>query len=313
MTNKYKNGSENMQLEIDKIIKDNLGGDAKLDTQIETTNNFVFVVSNGEEKYIFKTYRSKNWPENGKLLYVNKLLKEHGIKYPKEVAYTRAHPYFQNGYVLEEKISGVPILDKEFDLDFGIKAYKLLANFVKRVHEIKFDNYGYINDGNPEYLTFSEYVKDTLEKNLKILYEHNILEKNEVMNLADIICYKFDELELVPVLAHGDLSMRNVIYNDEEVVLIDWDDAMALPYQADIARMTFDMKFMHEDKYEVFKNSFLSEYLDEKSFDEYEYFEKLYHIFVACDWLVFGVEINKKDELHDEFVSYLKMLINEVK
>lgn len=313
VTSKYKKGSESMKLEIDKIIKNNLGNNAKLDTQIETTNNSVFIVSSGEEKYIFKTYRSKNWPENGKLLYVNKLLDKNNIRYPKVIDYTRNHSYFENGYVLEEKIKGVPILDKEFDLEFGIKAYKLLANFVKKVHDIKFIKYGYINNGNPDYDKFSEYVKDTLEENLEILYKHEIIKEEEFTNISKLICDEFDKLSLTPVLTHGDLSMRNVIYNEGEVVLIDWDDAMAFPYEADIARMTFDMKFMHEDKYLTFRNAFLSEYLNSDNYKEYDAFEKLYHVFVACDWLVFGVQTNKKDTIHDDMVSYLKSLIKEIR
>lgn len=166
-----------MELEINKIIKDKLGEEACIDNKVNTTNNSVFVINYNKDKYIFKIYRSKNWPENGKLLYVNELLEKNNIRYPKAIDYTRDHSYFKNGYVLEQKIDGIPILDKEFDLEFGVKAYKLLAKLIKKVHTIKFENYGYLNNGNPDYLSFGEYVKDVLKDNLNILFDHNVIKK----------------------------------------------------------------------------------------------------------------------------------------
>ena len=268
-----------MELEINKIIKDKLGYEATIDAKLKTTNNSVYIIDYHGEKYIFKIYRSKNWPENGKLLYVNKLLEQNNIKYPKVIDYTRSHAYFENGYVLEQKINGIPILNKKMNLEFGVESYRLLAKFIKKVHEIKFESYGYINNGNPDYLEFSEYVRDILEENLDILFDNNVLKKEDLSNLVDVVCDEFDKFNISPVLSHGDLSMRNVIYDGEDVVLIDWDDAMALPYQADIARMTFDMKFMRLDNYNVFRGAFLDEYFDGDFDVEYSRFEKIYHIF----------------------------------
>lgn len=54
--------------------------------------------------------------------------------------------------------------------------------------------------------------------------------------------------DLPSVLNHGDLSTKNVMIDEHgNLTLIDWDDAMSYNWIADIARMTYWMKFKYND------------------------------------------------------------------
>lgn len=52
-------------------------------------NNAVYRVLAGEKAYIFKTYKQNDWPEDGKLAFINKQLIEHRISCARLIAFDR--------------------------------------------------------------------------------------------------------------------------------------------------------------------------------------------------------------------------------
>ena len=67
-------------------------------------NNSVYKVFAGSKWYIFKIYKQKHWPENGKLIFVNQKLIENDINCAKIIAFDRSDSYFNTGFLLEEKV-----------------------------------------------------------------------------------------------------------------------------------------------------------------------------------------------------------------
>jgi len=294
--------------EIEKLIKEKLGENAKIVKKLGPTNNQAYIIEDGIKQYIFKTYASKNWPEDGKLLYVNSLLTKMGVRYAKEIAYDRQYQAFKGGYVIEQKIEGVPGTDKSLNEEQVKDVYKKMAKYIKEVHKYQFSSYGYLNFGKPDYSTLGDYVEDVMYENYEVLKIYDEFKIENFDSLVKKLCKKLDSFNKKPVLCHGDFSIRNVIYNDGEVVLIDWDDAMALPAYCDIARMTYDLLWLDGNNKDKFKDVFLKEYFKDGSIEEYKEFEKCYHIFSSFDFLAHS--INKKEEKSlKNKIDYLNTLI----
>lgn len=298
-----------MQDIIDRI-NEKLGRFYQVEKQIATTNNSVFIVKSKYDELILKVYKSNEWPEDGKIMYVNNLLKKNAIEFPKCIDYDRTS--FSKGYILEEKICGeTPDIAVLSDAEIKL-IYRELARYIKDVHKIAFSGFGYLNNGRPEYFTACEYFCSVLHENAKVLVEQNCISECEYLQATSGFEKNCNMLMSLPsVLCHGDLSLRNVIFNESEdkLTLIDWDDAMALPFVADICRLTFDMKLLHEKKHERYKKSFLDEYLEGSFINDYIRLEKTMHIFTAIDWLVFSVQNCSSKTAVNEMIVYLKELL----
>ncbi|BCN29058.1 phosphotransferase [Anaeromicropila herbilytica] len=281
--------------DIIDLAKPILGDNVIICKQIKTNNNSAFVVKSDGNEYIVKFYLYRNWPENDKIPYINQLLQKNNIPCAKIKAYDREGSKFENGYIIEERISGVPVLSKDgipliptniFTSELERYLYDLLAKQVSKVHNITFSKFGYINGGHPIYHTFHEFMEEMMMQcNTDGLLEHHVFTKPEITELIHGLCERFKEYsDLKPVFCHGDLSMRNVIYNEGEITLIDWDDSMALPWMADVAYLTYPFvcsKVKQLENRKVFLDSYITAY-DKGRFDT---FEKLYHTFLSIKYL----------------------------
>ena len=293
--------------QIVDLIKQVLSPNAVIKNKLNTTNNEVYIIKDGVKEYILKLYKSKNWPEDEKNIYVNSLLEENKIRHAKIIAYNRECEYSKGGYILEEKIPGKTIDLYTLPLDEGELYYKHLAKFIKKVHSITFEKYGWINNGKPCFNTFSDFLIYDLKEHSKNLINEKLIDKSMVERICKHLKESFGEFDILPCLCHGDLSLRNAIWDSKKLTLIDYDDAMALPNYADIARLTFDMRGW--SNFKEFRNAFLKEYFDKpQDKQEFEKFEKLYHIYCCIDWIDF--DINKGYD-YNGLLKYLKELIDE--
>ncbi|MCQ6561588.1 phosphotransferase [Paenibacillus mendelii] len=69
-------------------------------------NNSVYKVSIENKPYIFKIYKQKTWPEDGKLMFVNRTLMKHHINCARMIAFDRSDAHFPTGFLLEECLPG---------------------------------------------------------------------------------------------------------------------------------------------------------------------------------------------------------------
>ena len=256
----------------------------------DVTNNSVFTFTSGGKPYIFKFYKSKYWPEDGKLPFVVRKLMENGIRCADIKVFTREHPEFSAGYLIEEKIAGISGDKAELDAPAEENLYGKLAEFISEVHRIRLGGFGYICDGSPAYDSMYSFFEDEFDERAEKLIESGVFTAGQIEILRERFLGVLKDFgDLPPVLCHGDLAAKNIMLQDSgEIVMIDWDDAMAYCWMADVSRFTFWLRLnFSEDRSAKFRQAFLEHYAAGERKEDFSVFEQNFHIYICLDFLAY--------------------------
>lgn len=304
------NTENNIRLEmVNQIIKNNFGCCAKEIKKFENvTNNFVYSFMVLDKHYILKLYRSIDWPENGKIQFVNQLLIQNNIPCAELITYSPNDQIYPNGYLIEREIQGTAADKTLLDREQEIELYVKLAELISSIHNIKIKNFGYIGKGIACYKSMISFFEDEFDR-LKDGLKETISEI-QLKKMKEKFLNTMRDFENLPsVLCHGDLSKKNIIIQDNgKILLIDWDDAIAFNWMADISRLTFWMKLNYnEQDCVLFRSIFLKHYQTVYRKSEFISFESVFHIYSALDSLLFFKSINDK-RMENRLKSYLDSL-----
>ena len=252
--------------EITELLKINVGVDINEIKKIEEGQNLNFALSgfdlrnNMGVKFLLKIISKKGYPNIEELVKCYELLNSrfHTIIYHDSSSLIA--PY---GFVVQKWIDGeIQLSNKDighkYDENEDIRWLKDFVKPLKKVHSVKFDYFGSIN-GSLNFSSIHEYYNNIDEvvrwsfgkiKDegiiLNELVRHKVLDDNflkyvlsNVKRLAENIGVKES------VLIYGDMFPSNLIYQDNEPIIIDWDECRANWWVYEIARTTFYVDSNH--------------------------------------------------------------------
>ena len=310
---------ENTQL-TNKLKEVLLKGGFNIRNLIQLTSGEYNQVFKGEldnfGKVIIRIFRSSSWPEEGKLIWINKKLAENNIPNAEILFSTRKDEVFKKGFMIQKFVEGelVEDLAKE-NSDIYPQYYKDLGLLIKQIHQIQLPNYGYIGDGTGNHKTFEKYINRDIDR---------FFESNEKLGIkVDIVVNKFKEIvldglapigNLKPVLNHNDLSPNNVIkQSDGELVLIDWDNAVSNIWINDFAVMTYWMRNRHKNNSlrESLISDFLEGYKPDLNIRELRRYEKYFHLLQSFNLLGYYYADKRMDAFKGT-LYYFNQLVEEL-
>jgi len=254
--------------------------------------NKVYIIEvMGGEKYVLKVFRWRHWPEDDKIRWLEMQLSGSGVVFPKTLFYTREQKIFPYGFMVSEFVDGdlgkVAIAQGKIGF---IEFHKHLANLLNELHKVEVAKYGVIGFGKGEQMSLVNYQMDVIrtrwmkvstvvrldvglgeiEERVKSVLENNVK-------------------ELMPVVNHGDATPDNVIVaKNGELVLIDWDGAVADAWIRDFAWITYFGSHMTvEGSLGVRQQKLRQVFVDARGCDYQAYIdlENAYHIIQAIDLL----------------------------
>lgn len=264
---------------ITEVFESNMKQSIRMVHRFENVpNNSVYRVDTELRSYIFKIYKI-GWPEEGKLLFIDKKLTEHGIPHAKIFVYNRDNAEFTNGYLIEECLPGTTADRLALSKNQTIDLFKKLGALVSHIHQIKLTGFGYIGSGVADWSKFSDFMYNTFDENTNNLLAQNLVKRAEIEAVWDEIYQRLKVCDKYPpVLCHTDLSTKNVLINEDSITLIDWDDAYSLCWVADIAHLTLWMKQEYGSNAEVYRAAFLDNYKTEHDLNDFYETEDLLHV-----------------------------------
>jgi thiamine kinase-like enzyme len=115
--------------------------------------------------------------------------------------------------------------------------------------------------------------------NTNNLLAQNLVKRAEIEAIWNQIYQRLKVCDQYPpVLCHTDLSTKNVLINEDNITLIDWDDAYSLCWVADIAHLTLWMKYEYGSNEEVYRSAFLDKYITEYDMNIFHETEDWLHV-----------------------------------
>jgi len=246
-------------------------------------NNRVYRVDTKEKSYIFKSYKSADYPENGKINFVSNKLSENNVPHAR-ILVNNYNSDFPNGYIIEDSLPGITAEKLDLTIKETCLLYEKLAKLILKIHSIKLINYGFIVNCEPDSKSFTKHI------NKEFIYgKHNIADAYSYYELRKLKSTLISELsplnDIQPCLCHMDIQLKNVIVYNENLTLIDWDDARSFPAVTDLARFTLLIELAFDDenpedpeRIKLFKQAFLDSYYSDGGIDLYLKFEALLHL-----------------------------------
>ena len=300
-----------IKIKAEETLNEKVDNIEKIDQVI---NNSAYKISTGKKDYIFKIYRSNVWPEDGKLTFVNNKLIENNIPCAKIITFNRNDDYFTNGFLIEEYIPGIIAGNLQFTPAEEVVFYKKLSKLVSKINKIKMKNYGYIGGGDAGCCeTFTDYISFAFEDHTGNLINRSLFTSDELSDIENILIEKLEVCNDTPaVLCHGDIAKRNVIIKENgELVLIDWDEVLALCWFVDMARFTFwELRMKYgDDEYNHYRNVFLESYDSKADKSIYYRMENALHIWHCINYL----NVYAGTPKYDRALRYFKELLEKIK
>jgi thiamine kinase-like enzyme len=167
--------------------------------------------------------------------------------------------------------------------------------------------YGFIINCEPDDFSFSEHIKSCF---IYGIYEiSKVYSNDELDKLKRVIIEKLQPYDKIkPSLCHMDVQMKNIIVNDDNITLIDWDDARSFPWVVDVARLLLMIELENDTNIDLYKTAFLNNYIssDLSVYKELELVLQVWHGLIILNFFTGGItRFNKIKNIIDEKIKLL--------
>lgn len=233
--------------------------------------NRVYRVETDGGCFVVKVFRSRMWPEEGKLEWIEKQLAGLGILHPRTIFSTRDASVFPNGFTIVEHIEGRDAWKAIDDLSLTTEWFsEELGRILRSLHSVRVKAYGHLCNGEGVY---DDFVEQRLAKTTKDVDQ--IAARDD--DLHDVVRSRTRERLLPfkhlyrPVLTHGDPNPHNCILTESgQLVLVDWDNASSSIWLRDYAHLTYRLLETDERGREAFFNGYGATDLDRETIERIE-------------------------------------------
>ncbi len=205
--------------------------------------NHVYKVETSDKTVLVRVFRYKDWPEDGKLEWIEKQFVKHRIPHAKLLFYTRSKKYFPNGFMISEYIKGESADEAVRNGNLSRKDfYSRVGALLKKVHEIQLKKFG---DWHGEYGTDKDilsFVLPRMARRMDQLKKTKYYNKKISLKITEKVSNLLGPLtdKLKPVLTHGDPGKDNCIWSsNKKLILVDWDNARSSVWVRDYADLMF--------------------------------------------------------------------------
>jgi Ser/Thr protein kinase RdoA (MazF antagonist) len=255
--------------------------------------NRVFKVVSGGEAFVLKVFRFPDWPEPGKLEWVESQLAARGVARARLIHHTRGAEFFPHGFTLSEYLPGDNCKQAVRDGRLNPSEYIELAGaYLRAAHAVEPPRFGYLGDGRG---TLDDYVEWVVGSELP----DRARDLADAPGLGASVCARAAErVERVlrslggrfrPALVHGDATPKNAVLVPEgRVVLVDWDEAFAAPWVWDYTHLSYwHVRYHGRDPSAVRAAFFRGHGPPEFDDEELDALERALHIVEALGVLAF--------------------------
>jgi Ser/Thr protein kinase RdoA (MazF antagonist) len=202
--------------------------------------------------YALKVFAHEDWPERGKLAWVESSLARRGIPRARLVHYTRESGHFPQGFSLSEFVEGENCKAAVRRGLLTPAAYFGLAGaLLKKVHAVSLPRYGYIGEGEGMYEDFAGWVIACAVGDCLRWVDDDT---RPAETLLPLIGRKVGpalrryESRFRPSLVHADCTPKNgLLTRGGGLVLVDWDESVAGFWVWDYAGLTYWYSHMRSD------------------------------------------------------------------
>ena len=232
--------------------------------------NRVYRVETDGGRFVVKVFRSRMWPEEGKLEWIEKQLAGLDILYPRTIFSSRDSSVFPSGFMIAEHIEGRDAWGAIDDGSLTTERFiEELGRILRGVHSVRVKAFGHLCDGQGVYLDF---IEQRLEKTAKDVDQ--IARRDD--DLYDVVRDRTRQRLLPfrdlyrPVLTHGDPNPHNCILTESgQLALVDWDNAASSIWLRDYAHLTYRL-LTDESGREAFFNGYGATDLDRETIQRIE-------------------------------------------
>lgn len=233
--------------------------------KVNSSQNKVFEVITDSGKFILKQYskdainEKKDLNKRIKQIEISEQFSDHGINVILPLKFGKNYfvKYIDDYYLIYDYYE-YRIIDED---ELTLKEIEILGKTLAKMHKLNINEdlewqYKKINIDYEMCLNSFEKINDKLYDCLKKNIEQLILLTND--------CNDFDDLLDNFCISHNDYKLKNILWDDEDMYLIDFDAcALANPYVA-MAEAAYSLSrqngIINLDFYEIFLKSYLDIY-----------------------------------------------------